>query len=215
MKSLYIVDGQTAVRQMLAEILNESEYKVLGESGNGLEATEQIQKLKPQVVVVDINLPGLSGTEFLRRISRSNSGIRIVLFSTEYSTASVREALKAGAHGIVEKTIELSELRTAIEVVGNGGSYFGPNIITVLRSVISNPQNTENPSESLTSREQEILPLIALGYSTKKIASTLGLSFKTVENHRTSMMRKLDLHNVADITRYAIQNRLIEVNFVD
>lgn len=214
MKSLYIVDGQTAVRQMLAEILNGESYNVVGESGDGLDAVDEIFRFKPQIVVMDMKLQSMSGVELLRRISRENSEIRLIVFSAEYSAASISEALKAGAHGFVEKTIELSELRNAIEVVGNGGSYFGPSITSVIRSVLVDPQK-ENTAKSLTKREQEVLQLIALGGSTKSIAKNLGLSTKTVENHRTSMMRKLGFHNIADITRYAIQNRLIEVNFVD
>ena len=121
----------------------------------------------------------------------------------------VREMLEAGAHGFVEKTAGLLEFKKGLETVGNGGTYFGPAVAALLRNVVANPDNV-GPVDLLTDREREILQLVAESHSTKEIAAKLILSAKTVDNHRTNLMRKLNLHDVASLTRYALDIGLIE-----
>ena len=123
--------------------------------------------------------------------------------------AVVREMLEAGAHGFVEKTAGLFEFKKGLETVANGGTYFGPAVAALLRNVVANPSASSAP-DFLTDREREILQLVAESNSTKEIAAKLGISVKTVDNHRTNLMRKLNLHDVASLTRYALEIGLIE-----
>jgi DNA-binding NarL/FixJ family response regulator len=123
----------------------------------------------------------------------------------------VRELLQSGAHGFVEKSAPLSELRKGIEIVASGGSYFGPEVASLLRNAMANPKSNDSGANILTKREREILQLIAESHSTRDIAAKLEISVKTAENHRTNLMRKLDLHDVASLTRYAINNGMISI----
>jgi DNA-binding NarL/FixJ family response regulator len=131
------------------------------------------------------------------------------VFSAHENPVLVREMLEAGAHGFVEKTAGLAEFRRGLDTVANGGNYFGPAVASLLRNVVANPASSNAP-DFLTDREREILQLVAESHSTKEIAAKLGISAKTVDNHRTNLMRKLDLHDVASLTRYAFEVGLIE-----
>ena len=209
-KRLVIVEDQTAIREMLAEILRfDPSYKIVGECGDGKLACDMLLDLKPDVVVLDARLPGLSGVDILRRVSKQLKTTRIIIFSGYESPALVREMLEAGAHGFVEKTAGLIELKKGLESVANGGTYFGPGIAALLRNVVAN-NNPTTGTDLLTDREREILKLVAESHSTKEIALKLNISVKTVDNHRTNLMRKLNLHDVASLTRYALEIGLID-----
>ncbi len=210
-RRLYIVDDLTSIRQMLADILERHNYEIIGESGNGQTALKEILELQPQVVIVDARLPGLNGLELIKRLTKHLPESRFLVFSAYQNPAIVKDMLEAGAHGFVEKTANLKEFINGLGIVANGGTFFGPNVAELIRTVVANPDSVQRSKDSLTEREREVLQLIAEGHSTKEIAAKLGLSIKTVDNHRTNMMRKLDLHNVAAITRYALQNGMIEL----
>lgn len=212
MKSVVIIEDQTTVRQMVAQIVASSpDFKVVAETGDGQEAYNLCMQIKPDFVILDIMLPGLNGAEVLRRFSKHLKSTRVLVFSGYQSPALVRELLQAGAHGFVEKTAQLSELKKGIDIVANGGSYFGPEIAQLIREAVANPHASKSPTlDILTAREREILQLIAESYSTKEVASKLNISVKTAENHRTNLMKKLDLHDVAGLTRYAMEHGIIE-----
>ena len=210
MKRLVIVEDQTAIREMLAEILRlEQVYELVGESGDGQGAQTLCLDVKPDLLVLDAKLPGLNGVDLLRRIGKKLPNMRVLVFSGHENPMLVREMLEAGAHGFVEKTAGLVEFKKGLETVANGGTYFGPAVAALLRNVVANPSATSAP-DFLTDREREILQLVAESNSTKDIAGKLGISVKTVDNHRTNLMRKLNLHNVASLTRYALEIGLIE-----
>ena len=211
MKTLYLIEELTAVRQMLADVLGRQNYEIVGQSGNGQDALREILDLRPDVVITDAKLPGLNGLELLRRVGRQLPNCRFLVFSAHQNPILVKEMLEAGAHGFVEKSAQMRELLSGLSIVAQGGTYFGPTIAELIRAVVANPHSVQRSKDYLTEREREVLQLIAEGNSTKEIAQRLGLSVKTVDNHRTNMMRKLDLHNVASITRYAMQNGLIEL----
>ncbi|MEM9160878.1 MAG: response regulator transcription factor [Verrucomicrobiota bacterium] len=211
MKRLYLVEDQTTVREMLADILSRNNYNVAGQSGNGQDALKEILEIRPDIVIIDAKLPGLNGLELLRRLQRQLANCRFLVFSAFENPVLVKDMLEAGAHGFIEKTASLKEFVSGLNIVANGGTFFGPSIAELIRTVVANPNAVQKSKDFLTEREREVLQLIAEGNSTKEIAQKLGLSVKTVDNHRTNMMRKLDLHNVASITRYAMQNGLIEV----
>ncbi len=212
MKSVVIIEDQTAVREMVAQIVqSEPGFEVVAETGDGQVAYNLCMDLKPDFVILDIMLPGLNGAEVLRRLTKHLKNTRVLVFSGYQNHSLVRDLLQAGAHGFVEKSAPLSELKKGIQVVASGGSYFGPEVAQFLREAVANPSTSKAPSiDVLTAREREILQLIAESNSTKEVAAKLSISVKTAENHRTNLMKKLDRHDVASLTRYAIEQGLIE-----
>lgn len=211
-KRVVIVEDQTAVREMLAAIVSSNpDFEVVAETGDGQEATNLVMESRPDFVILDVMLPGLNGTEVLRRFAKHLKDVRVLVFSGYQNPTLVRELLQAGAHGFVEKSAPLAELQKGIEIVASGGSYFGPEVAQLLRDAVLNPDDTSQRGlQILTPREREILQLIAESHSTKEVAQKLNISIKTAENHRTNLMKKLDLHDVASLTRFAIQNGLID-----
>ncbi|MFW5883334.1 MAG: response regulator [Verrucomicrobiota bacterium] len=212
MKKVVIVEDQTAVCEMIAQIVkSDPSFEVVAQTGDGQKAYQLCMDLRPDFVILDVMLPGLNGAEVLRRFSKHLKSTRVLVFSGYQNPSLVREMLQAGAHGFVEKSAPLSELKKGLEIVANGGSYFGPEVARLLREAVVNPASSTRPGlKILTAREREILQLIAESNSTKEVANKLNISVKTAENHRTNLMKKLNLHDVAGLTRYAIQNGLIE-----
>lgn len=210
MKTVAIIEDQTAIREMVSQaVIDQEVFDVIIESGDGLEGCEACIEQKPEFVILDVMLPNLNGTEILRRFRQDLPDTQVLIFSGYQSPSLVRELLQAGAHGFVEKSAPLSELRKGIEIVASGGSYFGPEVALLLRDAMADPKSNDSGINILTKREREILQLIAESHSTREIAAKLEISVKTAENHRTNLMRKLDLHDVASLTRYAINNGLI------
>jgi DNA-binding NarL/FixJ family response regulator len=192
---------------MLVEILaTEREYALVGQSGDGQEALSMCLELEPDLVVLDAMLPGMGGVELLRRLLARLPGLKVLVFSGHESPHLIREMVEAGAKGFVEKTANLREFKKGLAVIALGGTYFGPAVAGALRGEFTQPA----PRGTLTGREREILQLVARGHSTKEIAARLGISAKTADNHRTNLMRKLDLHEVASLTRHAIDSGLLE-----
>lgn len=209
MKRLVIIEDQTAIREMLVEILRlDNNYELVGEAGDGQAAVQLILDSKPDVIVLDAKLPGLNGVDILRRVAKKLPQSRVLVFSGHENPVLVRDMLEAGAHGFVEKTAGLFEFKKGLETVANGGTYFGPAVAGLLRNVVANPSASSAP-DFLTDREREILQLVAESHSTREIAEKLGISVKTVDNHRTNLMRKLNLHDVASLTRYALEVGII------
>jgi DNA-binding NarL/FixJ family response regulator len=212
MKTVAIIEDQTAIREMLSQsVIDQDIYNVIIESGDGQAGCDACLEQKPDFVILDVMLPKLNGTEILRIFREKLPDTQVLIFSGYQSPSLVRELLQAGAHGFVEKSAPLSELRKGIEIVASGGSYFGPEVALLLREAMADPRSSESGINILTKREREILQLIAESHSTRDIAAKLQISVKTAENHRTNLMRKLDLHDVASLTRYAINNGLISI----
>lgn len=210
MKTVAIIEDQTAIREMMSQaILNRDEFEVVLECGDGQIGLDKTLELKPDFVILDVMLPNLNGTEILRRIASELPDARVLIFSGYQSPGLVRELLQSGAHGFVEKSAPLTELKKGIEIVAGGGSYFGPEVALLLREAMADPKSKESGINVLTKRERQILQLIAESNSTREIAEKLSISVKTAENHRTNLMRKLDLHDVASLTRYAINHGLV------
>jgi DNA-binding NarL/FixJ family response regulator len=210
MKRLVIIEDQTAIREMLVEIFKmDKNYQLAGQAGEGQAGFQLCLEVKPDIAVLDAKLPGLNGVDLLRRLSKRLPGMRVLVFSGHENPVLVREMIEAGAHGFVEKTAGLMELKKGLETVAAGGTYFGPAVAALLRDVVANPGSSNTP-DFLTDREREILQLIAESHSTKDIAAKLGISMKTVDNHRTNLMRKLNLHDIASLTRYALDVGLIQ-----
>lgn len=166
-------------------------------------------KLKPDLVILDIKLPGLNGIEVLKRFSRHLRKPRVLVFSGYKNENILRSCMLAGAHGFLEKTATLETLKKAIIRISAGDTDFGDDTSGILRMAL-NRANSTRSSDVLTGRESETLQLIAEGMTTKIIAKKMGISVKTAENHRTNLMRKLDLHNAAALTRYAMDMGIVE-----
>jgi DNA-binding NarL/FixJ family response regulator len=210
MHRLVIVEDQTAIREMMVEVLAmDKDYELVGQCGDGQAALQMCLDLKPDVVVLDAMLPGLSGVDLLRRLTKRLPTVRVMVFSGYENPILIRGMLEAGAHGFVEKTAGFLEFKKGLATIALGGSYFGPAVASVLRNVVSNhdPSASSGP---LTAREREILQLVAEGNSTKEIGTKLGISAKTVDNHRTNLMRKLNIHDIASLTRHAIESGLLK-----
>jgi len=210
MHRLVIIEDQTAIREMLVEILaSDTSYKLVGQCGDGQMGLRMCLELKPDLLVLDAMLPGLNGVDLLRRLTKRLPALRVLVFSGHENPVIVRQMLEAGARGFVEKTAGIQEFRKGLATIALGGTYFGPAVASVLRNVVAHPETTGS-RDFLTEREREVLQLVAEGHSTKVIASKLGISAKTVDNHRTNLMRKLNIHDIASLTRHALESGLLD-----
>jgi len=208
--SVFIIEDHASIRELIAQVIKERmDMEVVGESGDGQEAYQLAMQLNPDLVILDIMLPGLNGVELLERLVRHLNKSRILVFSGYNNDELLKAVMSAGAHGFVEKTAPLNVLVEAIQTVAHGGCYFGAHSTRILSQAI-NKKSSGRFAGKLTGRERETLQLIAEGLTTKSIAEKLHISVKTAENHRTNLMRKLDLHNAAALTRYAMEVGLVE-----
>jgi DNA-binding NarL/FixJ family response regulator len=210
MKHFVVVEDQTAIREMLVELLAPiADFECVGTCGDGLSALTLCATTKPDVAVLDIRLPGLHGVELLRKLRVLLPDLKVLIFSGHESPALIREVIEAGALGFVEKTAGFAEFKKGLQSVGRGVPYFGPAVAALLKDVSNNFDPTPSPT-LITKRETQILKLVAESNSTREIAVKLKISPKTVDNHRTNLMRKLNLHDVASLTRYSLEIGLIQ-----
>jgi DNA-binding NarL/FixJ family response regulator len=210
MKRVVIIEDETMLRDLLAELLKSFPLCTLsGTYGDGLEGWKALQKIKPDMVLLDIKIPSLNGLEILRRTHEELPNCHVLLFSAFFTTGMVRQALKSGANGIIEKTAGLAEMEKAIRAVLDGGTYLGPSVTDLVRRGMLEPDKDDS-LDNLSEREREVLQLVAEGHSTKEIAVKLSISVKTAETHRSNLMTKLNLHGIAGLTRYAIEQGLVK-----
>ncbi len=186
---------------------SQADMEVVGEAQTGREAVSESRRLKPDVVVMDIAMSDLNGIEATRQICDESSSTKIVALSMHKDSVYVREILRAGARGYLVKDSDDEDLVRAIRVVYRGEAFLSPAISDAVLSDYR--RHVSNPVDLLTSREREVLTMIAEGKTNKEIASSLNLSVYTVESHRGSVMEKLNLHNTGDIVRFALRNGLI------
>jgi DNA-binding NarL/FixJ family response regulator len=204
-----IVEDQTAIRHMLVTFVTAMpEFVVVGEAGDVDEALRIAQERKPRVVVLDWMLLGGLGLTFLRTI-RIDPPPYVLVFSANTTDLAVREALGAGARGYFEKTASFAEFTNALRVVAGGGTYLGPEIARSVRRLANQPERVESDTE-LSVRERDVLRFVAEGFSSKEIAERLGLSVRTVENHRASIVRRTGLRSTAQLTLHAVRLGLVD-----
>jgi len=211
-----VADDHHLVRQGIRSLLEQaSDIEVIGEAGDGLEAIELAQRLKPDVIVMDIVMPYLNGTQAAERLRQLPHPPRVILLSMYSDPTLIQQALKSGVRGYLLKRCVVEELLLAVRAAARGEIYLSPTISTMLvngdAGVTSQPSG--NPSlQRLTPREVEVLKLIAEGKTSARIGQLLGISEKTVEKHRSSLMEKLDIHDIAGLVRFAIKNQLVELD---
>ncbi len=205
-----LVDDHSIVRQGLRRILEtDDEIEVVGEARDGRSAVEMAQRLKPAVVVMDVALPELNGVEATRQIMKHNGDAKVLILTTLNDDVYVRQSLKAGARGYLFKDSEDVDLLKAIKAIGRGDSFFSPAVSQILLDGYRDGRDPRDRLEQLTEREREVLQLIAEGKTNKEIANLLSVSLHTVESHRKHVMKKLDLHNTAEIAHFALRMRVI------
>ncbi|HWP21117.1 MAG TPA: response regulator transcription factor [Candidatus Cryosericum sp.] len=211
---VFLTDDHKILRESLVILLSQKEnIEVVGEAGDGLEAYRKITELKPDIAVLDISIPHLNGLDLAEKLKTEMPEVKIVILTMHKSGDFVRKALCAGVRGYVLKDNALEELIECIELVYERKIYLSSDItgIVVDGFVSKNRENAESGESAVSQREKEILQLLAEGKSNKDISDLLNLSIKTVETHRSNIMRKLGFHNITDLVLYAVRNHLIEL----
>ncbi|MCJ7520650.1 MAG: response regulator transcription factor [Dehalococcoidia bacterium] len=210
-----IVDDHAIVRDGICSLLAlAGDIEVVGEAANGMEGLEKVGELLPDVVLMDMAMPVMGGLEAIRRIRKEFAGVKILALTQYDDKEHVFPAIQAGATGFVSKTAASSELAHGIRAVSAGESYLSPSIARLFvedyQSVALTEANND-PYEQLTDREREMLKLVVEGYKTRQIAELLNITPKTVEGHKTNLMKKLGIHSNLDLVKYALRRGIISV----
>ncbi len=203
-----LADDHQVVRQGVKALLEREEFEIVAEASDGQEAVSRARDLKPDLAVLDLGMPLLNGLDAAREIARVSPRTRAILLTMYTEDPYVIEALRAGIKGYVLKTQAARDLVQAMREVSQGKTYLSPGISRVV--IEAYLAKTELPPDPLTSRERQVLQLVAEGKTTKEVAALLGVSVKTAESHRTKLMEKLDIHETAGLVRYAIRRGVIQ-----
>jgi len=206
---ILLADDHAVVRRGFQMILAEQpDMEIAGEAGNGREAVELAAKLKPDVVVMDVAMPELNGIEATRRMAESAPHARVLALSMHKDSVYVREILRAGARGYLLKDSVAADLVSAVRAVASGEGYLSPAVSDAVLDDYR--RHVTNPIDLLTSREREVLQMLAEGKTNKEIAGILNLSVYTVDAHRGRIMEKLNLHSINELVRFAVRNGLVD-----
>ncbi|MDP1928211.1 MAG: response regulator transcription factor [Thiobacillus sp.] len=212
-KRIFIVEDHTLLRAGLRALLSQDpDLEIVGEADNGRDAIRAIGSLAPHLVLMDLSMPGMNGIEAMMDIKRRNPETRVLVLTIHKTDEYIHESLRAGADGYILKDATHDELRVAIRSVLNGKTYLSPDISgKVIHGYLGTGKTDSVGStwDTLTHREREVLKLVAEGHPNKYIADFLCLSIKTVEKHRSNLMKKLNLHNASTLTSYAIEKGLV------
>ncbi len=209
-----LVDDHTILRQGLRRLFeSEKGFDVVGEARDGREAVERAKEIGADVIVMDLAMPALNGLDATRRILKARPDAKVLVLSMYLDDDYVTQALEAGVSGYIMKDAPSNELVAAVRTVSKGGSYFTPQIpaATVERWRLAREAEGRRGPIELTPREREVLKLLAEGHTVRKVADLLKLSQKTVDAHKTNLMKKLDIHNRVELVKYAISKKLIQI----
>ena len=202
-----IADDHAIVRTGIRALLScEPDVQIVAEASDGRAAVTAVQRHAPDVLLIDLSMPGANGVEAIARVHELAPHTRVLVLSMHAAPEFVRPAIRAGAHGYVVKGAGLEELVNALRTIASGGRFFDASIQSLASTSGPDP---DDPLTSLTHREREVLQLVAEGHSNREIGAALGLSPKTIDAHRTNLMRKLDLHDAQAVTRFAVRHRLV------
>ena len=205
--NLILADDHELVRQGLKSLLEREGFVVAGEASDGQEALRLTGRVCPDIAILDIAMPNLNGVDTAREMGKLPNPPKTILLTRHDEDQYVIESLRAGVRGYVLKSQVATDLVQAIRQVSRGDVYLSPGISKTVAEAFLN--KSEFPHDPLTSRERQVLQLIGEGKSTKEVASLLGISTKTAESHRTRLMQKLDIHEIASLVRYAIRRGLV------
>lgn len=212
-KRVLVVEDHTIVREGLNMLLlSVPEYEIVGEAQDGIEAVRAVERLEPDLILMDLSMPRMNGFEAIREVKSRFPEIKILVLTVHKTEEHVLEAFQAGADGYLLKYAAKDELFLALKSVFEGRSFLSPLISDkVIDGFVEGARSIKETSawDTLTSRERQVLKLIAEGYANKEIAEHLFISVKTVETHRSNIMKKLDLHNASEITAYAMKRGLL------
>jgi DNA-binding NarL/FixJ family response regulator len=211
---ILVADDHEVARQGIRSLLeSHAGWEVCAEAKDGREAVEGATKFRPDVLLLDIGMPNLNGLDAARQILAMSPEARILILTIHDSEQVVREVLAAGAKGFLLKSDAGRDLLAAVEALQHWRTFFTPKVAQMMLDGYLRPHEESDPSGQcvLTPREREVIQLVAEGRTTKEIATALSLSVKTAETHRTNLMRKLDLHSVADLTLYAVRNGIVQI----
>ena len=212
---ILIADDHELIRRGVRTLLEaEPGWKVVAEASDGQEALEKAKETKPEIVVLDIGMPRLSGLEAARRLKRTLPQIKVLMLTMHDSERLAWEVLNAGALGYVTKSDTARDLIIAIEALRRDKTFFTPKVDRIILDTFldggSSKRAKEMQGEQLTSRQREIVQLLAEGKTSKEVSALLNLSVKTVETHRANIMRRLSCHSVSDLVRYAVRNNIVQ-----
>ena len=206
MATIVIADDHNVIRQGLRALLTEQpDFEVVGEASDGIEAISQVESLHPDVLVLDMIMPGFNGIEVIRRLSKRPRNCAIVVLSMYGADGYVKEAIKHGAKGYVLKKDSAEELTSAIREVLAGRQYISPGLTGKVIDAYTGSQPSRDPYDTLTPREREVLRMVAAGSTSAEISAKLFISRRTVEFHRANIMNKLRLHGQHALARYCIE----------
>jgi DNA-binding NarL/FixJ family response regulator len=210
---ILIADDHEVARQGIRSLLESHPgWEVCAEARDGREAVECASKLKPDILLLDIGMPNLNGLDAARQILALAPDASILILTIHDSEQVIREVLAVGARGFLLKSDAGRDLLAAVEALQQRRTFFTPKVAQMMLDGYLRPQETDTPAQCvLTPREREVIQLVAEGKTTKEVAAALSLSIKTAETHRTNLMRKLDLHSVADLTLYAVRNGIVQI----
>lgn len=213
-KVVLVEDHQIVREGLYAMLASQDDIEVVGEASDGREALQVVAEHSPDLVVMDLNMPKLNGVDAIAQLRKISPSTHVLVLSMHGGEEYVRPAIRAGASGYLLKGAGLSELVKAIRAVLDGQAFFSPAVSKILLrdALAAEPGTEDNTQESLSPREREVLQLLAEGFSSPQIAKQLCISTKTVEAHRSRMMKKLDIHNIAGLVRYAIRIGLISLD---
>lgn len=213
--TIVLIDDQAIVRAAFRSLLNSVDrFEVIGDAGDARGGIELVGELKPDVVILDITMVGMSGLDAVAPIKRASSRTRVLMASQHEGMKFVQQALQAGADGYLSKNSEPEELSLAIDAIVRGDSYLSPKVANgfMARAVRGEaPTDEASPLSVLTPREREVFQLLAVGKANKEVAAVLDLSLGTIKKHRENLQRKLDCHSSAEIARLAIREGLLEI----
>ncbi len=212
---ILIADDHNLVRRGLKALIESRPgWQVCGEAHTGREAAAKAEQMKPDVVILDISMPGLNGVEAARRIRKSSPNTEILILSVHYSDQLIRDILEAGARGYVMKSDSDRDLIVAVQAMADHKPFFTSKatemMLTNFCQAGPQPHMKDLAADRLTSREREIVQLLSEGRSSKEVATVLGISVKTADTHRANIMRKLNLHSVSELVLYAVRNQIIQ-----
>ncbi len=209
-----LADDHSLFRAGVHALLSSVEgVEVVGEADSGRKALDMVRARTPDVVLMDIAMPEMNGLETTTRVTKEFPSVRVIMLSMHAGEEYVMQALRAGASGYLLKDAATSELELAVRAVARGETYLTPTISKrVIDDYLMRTTGSQGPVDQLTKRQREILQLIAKGYTSKEMAQMLSLSPKTIETHRTQLMKQLDIHDVAGLVRYAIRVGLVTLD---